>query len=320
MAKVNPSKALEKTFPTSISGNRPISHQDLIATFFSGRNPRTLRGYKKDLDDFRIFTQTPTIKDATRVLFGKGQGFGNAIALRYRANLKERKLSAATINRRLAALRSLVKFARTVGIVPWNLEIENVTSQPFRDTKGPGVEGFRNLLEKLGERDDGKAIRDRAILRLLFDLGLRRMEVVSLDLEDVDIEADTVAIIGKGKSEKVKLTLPPETRMEIQEWQKIRGEEPGPLFTNFDRARKGNRLTGKSIYRMVRSLGESIGMKVWPHGLRHASITTGLDATGGNLRAVQKFARHANIKTTMIYDDNRRDLAGMVAKKISEIV
>jgi integrase len=52
----------------------------------------------------------------------------------------------------------------------------------------------------------------------------------------------------------------------------MRGDEPGPLFTNFDRAAKVNRLTGVSLYRIVRRLGEKNGFKVWPHGLRHTTI------------------------------------------------
>jgi integrase/recombinase XerC len=97
----------------------------------------------------------------------------------------------------------------------------------------------------------------------------------------------------------------------------VRGQEPGPLFTNFDRARKGRRLTGTSIYRLVRGLGRRAGLTVRPHGLRHAAITEALDLTGGDVRAVQRFSRHRDLKVLMVYDDNRRDLGGQVARLVA---
>ena len=197
------------------------------------------------------------------------------------------------------------------------MEVGNVKAQPYRDTKGPGREGFVLMLDALDERKGNKAIRDRAIIRLLFDLALRRAEVCSLDAEDVDLEAGAVAVLGKGRTEKNRLTLPPETQDALRDWLAVRGDEPGPLFTNFDRAEKGRRLTGKGLYSMIRTLGESLGIKVWPHGLRHAAITEALDLTNGNLRAVQRFSRHQDVRILTVYDDNRTDLGGEVARMVA---
>lgn len=122
-------------------------------------------------------------------------------------------------------------------------------------------------------RGDKKALRDRAVLRLLYDLGLRRSEVVGLDVDDLDLDAGTVAVLGKGRTQKSSLTLPGPTKEAIRQWLELRGMELGPLFINFDRARKGCRLTGTSLYRIVRSLGEQVGLRVRPHGLRHTAIT-----------------------------------------------
>src|SRR5438552_1651316 len=83
----------------------------------------------------------------------------------------------STVSRRLAALRSLVKLARTLGMVPWALDVDGVRAEGYRDTRGPGRDGFRNLLALLRARADAKGARDRAVLRLLYDLGLRRAEV-----------------------------------------------------------------------------------------------------------------------------------------------
>ena len=80
---------------------------------------------------------------------------------------------------------------------------------------------------------------------------------------------------------------------------------------------EGRRLTGRGLYSMIRKLGESLGLKVWPHGLHHAAVTEALNLTNGNLRAVQRFSRHKDTRILMIYDDNRQDLAGEGARKVA---
>ncbi len=173
------------------------------------------------------------------------------------------------------------------------------------------------MLAELDKRGTPKAKRDKAAIRLLYDLGLRRGEVVGLDVGDVDLEVGTLAVLGKGRSEKTRLTLPPETQAALREWLSVRGDPPGPLFPNFDRARKGRRLTGAGLYALVRKLGQSVGVDVWPHGLRHTAITEALDLTEGDVRAVQRFSRHRDVRVLTIYDDNRTDMAGKVARMVA---
>ncbi len=102
----------------------------------------------------------------------------------------------------------------------------------------------------------------------------------------------------------------------LRAWLVLRGTEPGPLFGNVDRARKGRRLTTTSVYRMVRALGVKVGLVVRPHGLRHAAITAALDLTG-DLRAVRRFSRHKDVRVLTVYDDNRADLGGEVARRVA---
>jgi len=176
------------------------------------------------------------------------------------------------------------------------------------------------MLDSLAKRKDPKSMRDRALLRCLYDLGLRRAEVLNLDLEDLDRDAGTVAILGKGRTSKVKLTFPPETKKALEAWIGV-GAAPGPLFCSMNRTHPGKgRLTAIGLYGVVRELGRKLGMKVWPHGLRHAAITEALDLTGGNVRAVQRFSRHRDVRVLERYDDNRRDLGGEVAKQVAASV
>src|SRR5438046_2713088 len=110
----------------------------LTDAFLSGKSPRTIAAYRQDLEDFRQFVSAATIDDAARILLGSGPGNANMTALNYRAWMMERGLSAATVNRRLAALRSLVALAQTVGMVPFELKVPGMRSQAYRDTRGPG--------------------------------------------------------------------------------------------------------------------------------------------------------------------------------------
>ena len=290
----------------------------LVAAFLAGRNPRTLRAYSQDLDDFRTFVDAEDVSAAAALLLGSGHGEANALGLSYKAAMTDRGLAAATINRRLAALRSLVKLARVLGAVPWTLEVQNAKAMAYRDTKGPGRAGFRALLEQLAGRDDRKARRDRAILRLLYERGLRRGEVVSLDLEHVDQGASTIAVLGKGRTAREPLTIAAPTLAALAAWLEARGIAPGPLFVNLDRAHHGTRLSGAGLYEVVRELGEAAGIRVRPHGLRHAGITEALDRTHGDLRAVQRFSRHRDLRLLLVYDDNRADLGGEVARLVAE--
>lgn len=300
--------------PGAIAPERAIS---LVDSFLSGRTPRTIAAYRADLQDFARFVGAEDLDAAARLLLSRGRGPANETAHAYRADLLARKLSPATVNRRLAALRSLARLARLIGAADFTLDVAGVKSESYRDTRGPGRGGVRRLLDTLASKTGPKARRDEALVRLLYDLGLRRGEAVALDLKDVDLTAGTVSILGKGRSQKELLTLPDPTRASLAAWIAVRGEEHGALFTNQDRARKGARLTGRSVARILAAIGAEVGLVVRPHGLRHAAVTDALDATGGDVRMVQRFSRHRDLRTLTIYDDNRLDLGGEVARLVA---
>jgi integrase/recombinase XerC len=307
--------------PGSDTDNTRPTAASLVAAFLAGRNARTVCAYRQDLEAFRRFLQVPALDDAAQRLLASAPGAAHALALAYQAHLLERGLQAATVNRRLATLRSLVQFAGTVGRVPWTLEIKNVKTQPYRDTMGPGKTAIRAMLAALQARRDAKAPRDRAALRLLYDLGLRRGEVVALDLAHVDLTVGRVAVLGKGRRQPDVLALPEPTQAALHAWLTVRGWHPGPVFPNFDRARKGSgRLTGTSLYRIVRTLGAQVGFTVRPHGLRHTAITEACKAAqahGIALEEVLDFSRHRDVKVLMIYRDRERNVQGTLAALVA---
>lgn len=292
----------------------------LTDAFLRGRNPHTLDAYRRDLEDFRGFLGASTIDAAGRALIETSHGQANATVLAYRAHMLERGLQAATVNRRLAALRSLVKLANVVGLIPWNLTVEGMKATPYRDTRGPGLAAYRALLAAALIQPVSKAARDTTMLRMLHDMGLRRGELVGLDLADVDMPGSRVMILGKARTQREPVTMPPACREALTAWLAIRGDEPGPVFTSFDRSAKGSgRLTGNAVWRIVGTLGRVDGNKVRPHGLRHLAITAALDARV-DIRKVQRFSRHKDVRVLTVYDDNREDLGGEVATLISSLV
>ena len=293
----------------------------LVESFLSGRSEKTIRAYRRDLEDFAKWLKSKSITEAANMLLKHGHGDANMLALEYRHHLVDRELAPATINRRLASLRSLVKLAETLGMVPWSLQVPNLKSKAYRDTRGPGRNGVTSMLAELGGKRNPKALRDTAIVRLLYDLALRRAEVCRLDMGDLDLPQSRVAVLGKGRTEKEWFTLPEETQAALEAWLAVRGDYPGPLFTNFDRARKGDgRLTPGALYKMIRKLGHRAAVSATPHKLRHAAITDALDATNGNVRMVQRFSRHATLQTVQMYDDSRSDMGGEVAALIANRV
>ena len=291
---------------------------DLAAAFLAGRSPATLRAYGLDLDDFARFVGAGSRQAATELLISQGNGWANSLALAYRADLQARGLSPATIARRLAALRSLVKLARTLGRIPWTLEVAAPKVEGYRDTRGPGLSGWRRMLAKAEARPDSPGSRrDLAIVRLLHDRGLRRGEAVGLDLADVDLTESTVAILGKGRTQKERLTIGPVMRGALARWIEARGDAPGPLFTRLDGPT--GRLTGESVRVIVAAISAEAGLEraCRPHGLRHQAITQALDK-GRDVRDVAKFSRHKNIQTLMIYDDSRKDVGGDISRLLED--
>ncbi len=251
-------------------------------------------------------------------------GQGNAVALGWKADQLGRKLAPATVNRRLATLRRAVKLARRLGLVDWTLDVEMLRSESYRDTVGPGLEGWRAIhAAARREAATGKpgAIRDLAIALMLHDRGLRSVEVLRLDLADVDLEGRRLAIMGKGRKERTWLTIPGPTAEAIAAWIRVRGGERGPLIVRVDPGAVGlRRLTHVSLWRSIRRLGKLAGLAVAarPHGLRHQAITRLLDVTGGDIRQVRRFSRHADLNTVAIYDDSRSDVGGRLAGLLSE--
>jgi integrase/recombinase XerC len=317
---------LVKTDPAPAKVPARAAVGDILEAWLAGRNPRTLRAYAFDVSDFARFLEAPSPGAAAQALLSAEPGFANLLALRYAADLTDRGLASATIARRLAALRSLVRLARSLGLISWSLDVPGPKVRAYRDVFGPGLEGWRAIHREGQQRSSDRDKRNLALIRLLHDRALRRGEAVAMNLADVDLAFEPwgrIAIIGKGKTEPEWLSLNRRTRDALRDWIAARGPEPGPLFVRLDRAAGDGELaplTGDSVNRMVRRLSRRAGLtrEARAHGLRHQGITRALDKTGGNVRKVRTFSRHAKVETVMIYDDARKDEGGDITRMFDE--
>ena len=294
--------------------------EELLRHWLSRRSKATGRAYGRDIAHFARHVGADSPADAVSALIAGGHAAANRLALGYLTSMREIGLSPATCNRRLSALRSVVSLARTLGYVAWGIDVGGDKVSRYRDTRGPGLRAVQLMIRIAGSQPGFKGLRDVVLLLLLFVLGLRRGEVSALDVEHYDRAGQRLWVQGKGKSQRSSITVPAPVVEALQRYLDARDAQPGdPLITNLDRASKGARLTSGGIYRVVRHLGELAGIPgtVSPHRIRHSAITHALDASGGDIRRVQKFSRHARPDTVLVYDDARQDLGGQVATMLA---
>jgi integrase/recombinase XerC len=267
--------------------------------FFAGKAAATIRAYRLDLADLARFLGLPGPEDAAARILKGGPARAQEVGRLWQARLLERS-APATVNRRLAALTGLVRTARAMGLADWPLSIRPVQAERQKEIEGPGRPAIRQMLALARATPSPQGPRDVCVLLLLYGCGLRRGELLGLDLDHVDLARDAIAIHGKGRHERRWLKVPLAVKDALTLWLVVRGDEPGPLIT----ATRGQdrRLSPAGLYRVVRSLGLRAGVKTSPHGLRHTAITDAI-RSGRNVADVQRFSRHADMRTLRAYYD-----------------
>lgn len=264
----------------------------------------------------------------------------------YQGFLIKQQLAPGTINRKLASIKSLVNYASLIGKCHYNLdEIKTITVSIYRDTTGISSQSFKEMLLSV-DRSTIKGKRDYAILLLLWGNALRRSEVTSCQIKHFEPKQQRLWILGKGKKGQLQtVSLGEETIKAISIWLTAREDEEDkiaekeknlsivnsrfsilnsddPLFCAVHKGYWGHKLNTDSIYKLVQKYANLAGIEktLSPHRLRHSAITTALEMTNGDVRAVQKLSRHSSLNTLMIYDDNRRNEQGRVTKILESIL
>ncbi|WP_420065544.1 tyrosine-type recombinase/integrase (plasmid) [Microcystis aeruginosa FACHB-524] len=300
----------------------PVTDWERVLTDWlaTKRSPHTRRVYRKDIDNFLSDIDLELGK-----FLSLDRHKAYALVSRYKGELVTKGLKSATINRRLAAIKSLVCFSYNCGHSDFMLEsVKGEKLSAYRDTSGVDPETFKRVLSGI-DRTSLKGVRDYALLMLLWSNALRRSEVSKASIADFDPVTKTLRIFGKGRgnnSEIVSLGIG--TVRAIESWLSARGErDPDKaLFVSVNPGYRDGRLCTQAIYNIVKERCQSAGISkvMSPHRIRHSSITAALEATGGDVRRVQKLSRHSSLNTLMIYDDNRKNHQGEVTDILDSLV
>jgi site-specific recombinase XerD len=230
------------------------------------------------------------------------------------------RYSAATANKMLAALRGVLKAA-------WKLEqmegeayhkavsVESVKGESVPAGRAIGAGELAALMASCGRKKLG--IRDAAILALLYGCGLRRAEVVGLEMADYDRAERTLRVRGKRNKQRLAPVVGGAAAA-LHDWLGQRGEQDGPLFTGVGNRNQGRRLTTQAIWKMVQARARRAGVRaVSPHDFRRTFVSDLLDR-GADIVTVQKLAGHANVATTARYD-RRGEVAKQRAAELLEV-
>lgn len=241
----------------------------------------------------------------------------------FKTRMLQAGLSEATINLRLAAVRALLKVCHRIGFAQTDGRglVDSERVQSYRDTRGVDLETLKRLIN-CPAREGLKGLRDRAILRLLAENGLRRAELCALDITDLDHRE--LSILGKGRgSQQERITLSAPCAEAIARYLEAAGHSAGALFRNIspDSGKRGDRLSPGGLFQIVRGYGRQIGHpKLAPHKIRHSCLTAALEMTNGDVTAVQRLSRHLDVRTLMIYDDRRKDRQGELTQGLAALL
>lgn len=266
-----------------------------------GRSIKTVRNYDHYLTRFFYYSKIQKPEQITeervrefRLWLNRQPGINGTSAV---STLKKK-----TQNYYLIALRSFLKFLAKRGIKslsPEFIELAKVGERPLDLITKEELGRLLNAPDSEGI----KALRDRAILQMLFSTGLRVSELCSLS-RDIDLSADELSIRGKG--EKIRVVfLSPAAKGALKKYLDKRADLDDALFARLNReeAKNGDlRMDKRSVERIVKQWAVKAGIskKVTPHVIRHC-FATDLLSNGADLRSVQMLLGHSHISTTQIY-------------------
>lgn len=264
-----------------------------------GRAVKTVENYDRYLTRFIAHTGIKTTDQITEERVREFR-----LWLNRQPGTKNESLKRRTQNYYLIALRAFLKFLRKRDIPALSPEKIELAKLPERHLDLITSTELERLLAA-AEGTEERALRDKAILELLFSTGLRVSELCSLD-SDLDLSRDEFSVRGKGDKVRV-VFLSPTAKDALKAYLKTRTDMEPALFVSAPRQKEGvkripTRLTPRSVELLIKTYAAKAGItkKVTPHVLRH-SFATDLLGNGADIRSVQQLLGHASINTTQIY-------------------
>lgn len=261
-----------------------------------GLSANTRQAYERDL---RLFCKTLGFKNSDALVnVSREQITG------YMTQLKEKGLAAATIARKLAAIKAFYRFMTAEGYM--DINPAEVVEAGTKGIKLPRVLSEDEVVRLLNQPDitTAEGFRDRTMLEVLYATGMRVSELINLTLERVDLNMKYIIAFGKGSKERIVPLGSVAAEFLQQYLEKVR-----PKLTHEERntnivflAFGGHELTRQRFWQIIRAYGRkaNINKALTPHILRHSFATHLLD-NGADLRSVQELLGHSDISTTQIY-------------------
>lgn len=261
-----------------------------------GLSANTRQAYARDL---RLFCKTLGFKNSDALVnVSREQITG------YMTQLKEKGLAAATIARKLAAIKAFYRFMTAEGYMDSNPA--EVVEAGTKGIKLPRVLSEDEVVRLLNQPDitTAEGFRDRTMLEVLYATGMRVSELINLTLERVDLNMKYIIAFGKGSKERIVPLGSVAAEFLQQYLEKVRpklthaGRNTNIVFLAFG----GHELTRQRFWQIIRAYGRkaNINKALTPHILRHSFATHLLD-NGADLRSVQELLGHSDISTTQIY-------------------
>lgn len=258
---------------------------------------KSLETYTRSLKQFFNYITVNGITEPTR-----------QDIVQYRETLKADK-QPATVQLYMIAVKQFFKWTDKAGIYPNiadNVKGVSVSKGMKKDYLTTGQ--VKDVLSRI-DTETVKGKRDYAIIALMVTCGLRDIEVSRANIADLRTRQNSTVLYiqGKGKDDRESFVVVPDSlETVIRDYLKARGGNSKALFTSNSNHGKGDRLTTRSISRIVKTAMINAGLdsdRLTAHSLRHTAVTQALIA-GQTLQEVQQFARHSNINTTLIYAHN----------------
>lgn len=259
-----------------------VSPDEVVRRWLASVSDGARRHYARALSTFSRWAMPESTDplDGLRLLTGGSAGAAHELLVAFREHLLAR-LAPGTVAGQVAALSSLMRGCRRAGLIGWHVEGVAPKRERVQDRSGPRRGDVERLLARVDDeaaRGDAQAVRDAALVRLLYCCAMRRAEVAGLRIEDVRLDGPDGATVSprrKGARTRQPLAVSERTAAAIVAWLAVRGDEPGALFHRLDRAGDRSPLSGEAVRQLLRGWAKRAGVRatVRPHGLRHSAAT-----------------------------------------------
>lgn len=283
---------------------------DFVDSWLSSLSAKTERAYRGDIQQFFDFIGHDDVTKITR-----------ADCHAYQGMILDNYSKPATANRKLTVMRCLLTEAVRYGIIPAS-PAEGIRGQKrdsYSPTKAPSSDQIKAVFDAIGE-DSLIDLRDRAMLAVAAQMGLRREEIANLTTECIGETEGRVVLDVNGKGNKTRRMVIPKSALEsILKWLAIARISSGPIFQPIHKGKAAGRsLEPSTVYYIVCRRLQAGGVEgCSTHSLRHYNITR-LFAKGADLYKVQRWAGHADPRTTQGYNRAQDDIQNSPADLLEE--